>query len=604
MADGSFGVLASMSRNIKSKKVKGRVQRSRRDFGRLPRHAGATMRNWKSPSAPVKKKMKKNASVDCGWGRLIFAHSFESNQKVAEILCEEKEGRRDIALYLRDPHVVLSIAPQELFLDPSHTYRLWYDRYRPSKLQPTGFIIRRLKTKEDIKAMNEIYAKWKMVPAASSFVWANRKSKVLTYLVAEDRKTGRVVGSVLGVDHVNAFSDPEMGSSLWCLAVDPEAQYPGIGEHLVRHLAEHYQARGRGYMDLSVMHDNKKAIALYEKLGFRRVPVFCLKHKNAINEPLFIAPQPEEHLNPYAEIIIREARRRGISVDVLHADLGYFSLSFGGRSVVCCESLSELTSSIAMSWCADKRMTKHIFQKAGLEVPAQQMAATKRENEEFLKECRSVVVKPAHGEQGNGVTVDIHKGSELHEAVQKAYSVCPEVLLEEFHHGLDLRIVVINFKVVAAAIRRPAEIVGTGRHKISHLIQKQSRRRQAATGGESKIPMDSETERCVQRAGYKMESILGEGKVLSVRRTANLHTGGSMYDVTASIHPKLKEVAETAAYHLNIPVVGLDFLVPDETSSEYVLIEANERPGLANHEPQPTAERFIDLLFPQTAVVH
>ena len=28
------------------------------------------------------------------------------------------------------------------------------------------------------------------------------------------------------------------------------------------------------------------------------------------------------------------------------------------------------------------------------------------------------------------------------------------------------------------------------------------------------------------------------------------------------------------------------------------LIEANERPGLANHEPQPTAERFIDLLFP------
>jgi hypothetical protein len=34
---------------------------------------------------------------------------------------------------------------------------------------------------------------------------------------------------------------------------------------------------------------------------------------------------------------------------------------------------------------------------------------------------------------------------------------------------------------------------------------------------------------------------------------------------------------------------------------DYVIIEANERPGLANHEPQPTAERFVDLLFPQTA---
>jgi hypothetical protein len=30
-----------------------------------------------------------------------------------------------------------------------------------------------------------------------------------------------------------------------------------------------------------------------------------------------------------------------------------------------------------------------------------------------------------------------------------------------------------------------------------------------------------------------------------------------------------------------------------------VFIEANERPGLANHEPQPTAQAFIDFLFPQ-----
>jgi hypothetical protein len=34
---------------------------------------------------------------------------------------------------------------------------------------------------------------------------------------------------------------------------------------------------------------------------------------------------------------------------------------------------------------------------------------------------------------------------------------------------------------------------------------------------------------------------------------------------------------------------------------DHVLIEANERPGLANHEPRPTAERFVDLLFPETA---
>ena len=62
-------------------------------------------------------------------------------------------------------------------------------------------------------------------------------------------------------------------------------------------------------------------------------------------------------------------------------------------------------------------------------------------------------------------------------------------------------------------------------------------------------------------------------------------------DVTAAIR---------AARALDIPVVGLDLLVPAADQPDYVFIEANERAGLANHEPQPTAERFVDLLFPHS----
>ncbi len=47
-------------------------------------------------------------------------------------------------------------------------------------------------------------------------------------------------------------------------------------------------------------------------------------------------------------------------------------------------------------------------------------------------------------------------------------------------------------------------------------------------------------------------------------------------------------------------MTGLDFIVSAPDKPDYVVIEANERPGLANHEPQPTAERFIDFLFPQS----
>lgn len=114
----------------------------------------------------------------------------------------------------------------------------------------------------------------------------------------------------------------------------------------------------------------------------------------------------------------------------------------------------------------------------------------------------------------------------------------------------------------------------------------------------SRIPLDEETRRCLRDAGFDLDSVLEQGQRLAVRRTANLHTGGTLEDVTAQLHPELVEAAVRAARALDIPVVGLDLLVPAVDQPDYVFIEANERVGLANHQPQPTAERFIDLLFP------
>ena len=96
------------------------------------------------------------------------------------------------------------------------------------------------------------------------------------------------------------------------------------------------------------------------------------------------------------------------------------------------------------------------------------------------------------------------------------------------------------------------------------------------------------------------DDVLPRGEVLAVRRTANLHTGGTIEDVTDRLHPVVAEAARRASRVIGIPVTGLDFLVPDVEGDQYVIIEANERPGLANHEPQPVAQRFVDLLFPES----
>ena len=580
------------------------MQSSDRSRHRLERQGSATLRGFGEEDPRHKgTRLKPNAVVDCGWGRLVFAHTFGDNAELAQTLLEEEAGRRDIGLYLRDPHVVLAMAPQELFLDPSHTYRLWFFNYRPARVQPRGFRVRRVRNQADAEGMYRLLSSRRMVPPDPGFVLEHLRSRTLSFFVAEDEDSGQIIGTVTGVDHVHAFGDPEKGSSMWCLAVDPQAAQPGIGRALVAWVADHYAARGREFMDLSVLHDNEAVIRLYEQMGFERVPVFSLKRKNAINEPLFVGPDNYDTLNPYARIIVDEARRRGIGVELVDPEEGYFTLTLGGRSILCRESLTELTSAIAMSRCDDKRITRKVLAEAGVRVPAQALAGDAAQQKSFLAQHKNIVVKPARGEQGLGVAVNISEETEMRAAIEAAARMSERVLLESFAPGEDLRIVVIDYRVVAAALRRPPEITGDGRHDIRTLIEKQSRRREAATGGESRIPLDDETRRCLARQGHALDDVLPRGETMRVRDTANLHTGGTLHDVTAELSASLRSVAERAARALKIPVVGLDLMVPDPAGDEYVFIEANERPGLANHEPQPTAERFIDFLFPQTVQV-
>ncbi|KAK0341797.1 hypothetical protein LTR94_024941, partial [Friedmanniomyces endolithicus] len=513
----------------------------------------------------------------------------------------EGPERRDIAFYVRNPHVLLASAPQEIFLDPSHTYRLDLATYRASRRQPRGFTVRRLTSAMDAEAVNDIYAKRRMVQVAPDFFWSRRDDRTITYFVAEDQATGAVIGTVTGVNHTRAFADPERGSSLWCLAVDPQAAQPGIGEALVRRLAEHFRTQGLAYMDLSVMHDNDQAIALYEKLGMRRVHFFGVKRKNPINEALFVGPNDDHDLNPYARLIVDEARRRGIRSEIIDAQGGLFRLTWGGRSVRCRESLSELTSAVALSICDDKRMTRRIVEAAGVRVPQMIDAQDPAAIEAALERFGRLVVKPARGEQGQGVAVGLSTMSEVQTALENARRICADVLIEEQVQGEDLRLVVIDFKVVACALRRPPRVTGDGRSSLRTLIQHQSRRRAAATGGESTIPIDAETERTLAEAGYRLDDVAAQGQEVLVRKAANLHLGGTIHDVTEEVHPALIQAAIAAARAIDIPVTGIDLMVTSPRQPAYAFIEANERPGLANHEPQPTAERFIDLLFPLSA---
>src|SRR3954447_6241746 len=392
-----------------------------------------TDRSWREPSEHQRQGMQEDVVLDMGWGRLVMGQTFSDLTGIVHALRAEETGERDICIYPRDPHVLVGLAPDELFIDPSYTFRLDLHRYRPRAELIRGVFVRTVTSRAEMDAVNEIYARNGMVVGDAEVMWANHRTRSFTYLVAEDRRTGRIVGTVTGVDHELAFADPEGGTSLWCLAVHNQDAPPGTGEALVRVLAERYVGRGRAYLDLSVLHDNAGAIALYRKLGFSRISAVCVKRKNPINTPLYAArPDGLDKLNPYALIIADEALRRGIRVEVTDPEFGEMRLSVGGRTVLTLESLSEFTTAVALSRCDDKRMTRRIMERAGVRVAR---GATATEGDlaavtALMAEVGEVVVKPARGEQGRGITVGVRDDAGLRRAVDLALQFCPDVLVE------------------------------------------------------------------------------------------------------------------------------------------------------------------------------
>ena len=382
-----------------------------------------------------------------------------------------------------------------------------------------------------------------MVPAPVETIWDNHlHAHAVTYLLAVRDDDGAVVGTVTGVDHELLFSDPEHGSSLWTLAVDPAAGVPGVGEALTRALAEHFRRAGRAYMDLSVAHDNAAAIGLYEKLGFRRVPVLAIKRKNAINEPLFSSAAGDGRR---PQSLRADHRRRGAAP----RNLGRGPRRRDRRDATHPRWSQRDHPRIAVRVHLGDRHVPLRRQAAdpaaGLRgrhhrarVPAWPPSTTATTTS--CREVGEVVVKPTRGEQGKGITVGVTADSgpdELAAALARAREQYPEVLIEQRVSGDDLRLVVIDGRVVAAALRLPPEIIGTGDHSVRELIVAESRRRSAATGGESRIPLDEVTEATVAEAGWKLDDVLPQGTRLRVRHTANLHQGGTIHDVTAAGEP-------------------------------------------------------------------
>lgn len=315
---------------------------------------------------------------------------------------------------------------------------------------------------------------------------------------------------------------------------------------------------------------------------------------------------------PSTRAILEAAKKRDIPITAIDDDCLY-RLGYGCRQQWIWASLTSRTHNIAVDISCNKALTKKLLEAQGLPVPAGKVTRTLAEAQAALRELGDLVaVKPLNGNQGQGVTLSVCEAAELERAFAAAKLISDEVLVEKYVQGKQYRLCVVAGKLVAAAERLPAQVVGDGQKTIAQLVEdvnNETERGEEHEKALTKIRLDSVALSLLGKQGYSPQSVVPAGRRVLIRQNANLSTGGTACDVTAQVHPHVALMAERAAATIGLDVAGIDLVAQDiakPLTGQGAFIEVNAAPGLRMHlkpskgQPQPVAEAIVNSLFPDS----
>lgn len=310
-----------------------------------------------------------------------------------------------------------------------------------------------------------------------------------------------------------------------------------------------------------------------------------------------------------ARMIMSELEARGILVDAAFPErVSVLSLEYKGRPRLIVGCTPDFSSALTIPVCRSKMMTQWLLSRAtSIPMPATQAYINDEGAEAFLCQYGAVVVKPQDGAHGNGVTVGVDSMPKLLQAVATArqYSTTGIVLLQQLATGQDVRVLVIDGAIVAAAYRIPAYVVGDGTNTIRRLINKENLTNPHRGEKPYEKRMNWIDIAAAERfLGGAMEDIPADGERVTVVGTANMGTGGESHECLRELPETLQGHALDAAAAARAFICGVDFIY-DATTGEYVLIELNSSPSFGLHafpssgNPTDVAQLYVTALLKQ-----
>jgi cyanophycin synthetase len=316
-------------------------------------------------------------------------------------------------------------------------------------------------------------------------------------------------------------------------------------------------------------------------------------------------------LGPSTGSIVEEAIARDIPWIRLN-NQSLVQLGYGKNQVRFRATMTEKTSSIAVDIASNKDETKRLLQEQAIPVAKGiTISSVDGVNEAIKRVGFPLVFKPLDGNHGRGISTNINTYEDAVYAYEHAAKISRRVIVERFVTGYDFRVLVIDNKMVAAALRDPAHVKGDGTSTIKQLIDKENEDPRRGYGHENVltlISIDRDTEDILEKMNYTLETIPAKGEKVFLKSTANLSTGGTSVDVTDQVHPQNVFICERISRIIGLDICGIDIMAQNLTEplteNGGVVLEVNAAPGFRMHIApseglaRNVAGHVIDMLYP------
>ena len=316
-------------------------------------------------------------------------------------------------------------------------------------------------------------------------------------------------------------------------------------------------------------------------------------------------------LGPSTGSIVEEAVARDIPWIRLGTNslvqLGYGVNQMRFQATITCN-----TSNIAVDIACNKEETKRMLDNASIPVASGSICVDEEDLEDTIRKIGyPIVIKPLDGNHGKGASINVTNWEDAKSGLAFAKEYSRRVIVEKFITGFDFRVLVIDNKLVAAAKRVPANVIGNGKNTIQELIDTTNLDPRRGYGHENvltEITVDRDTLDLLGKLNYTLETVPTDGEIVYLKSTANLSTGGTSVDVTDMMHPENIFLCERISRVIGLDICGVDIMAENLTQplkeTGGCILEVNAAPGFRMHLapseglPRNVASPVIDMLYP------